>query len=383
MIKRYEVVLLFLALAIVRGQGLWAQELDARQEGRLSQTLQGETVFEINGSQNLSGSIGIVAESSDEIEVSFVKTARAQSRPQAERFLDLIDLRMAARGDDRVVLDILTPSDSPWEGTEHAASIDIVIGLPEKMRIEGELRLMKINISGPFGGVKLRSQFSALSIDGTRGEVDITTAFSPIALSEIEGEIRAETRYGPISASGIIVPLGSAVFKTVNGAIALTDIQGPVEAYTSYSKIRASDIDAAEGSIVFRTSYSPIDIEDISGELICETSFSPINIRGATLNHGQSKLETSYSPIDAEFDEIEDCQLIVYNSYNNIKLSIPADISAQIIADVDQGGRIHASGVPVRPIYIDVTRLEGFLGDGQSRIETKVSGVGTIEIEGQ
>lgn len=381
--RKYKAIMLLAPIIILRGSGLLAQSEEARQEGELNQTLKGETVFQINGSRNLGGSIGIVAWPGNEVEVSFIKTARAQSKSQAERFLDLIDLKLSSRKDDFVTLDILTPSDAPWEGSDNSASVDIIVQLPEKMRIEGEMRFLKINISGPFGGAEVTSQFSAVSIDGIKGDVEIKTAFSPITLSAIDGSINAETRYGPITATDISVSLGSAIFKTVNGAISLARIRGPVEAYTSYSSIKASDIDAAEGSIVFRTSYSPINIENVSGELICETSFSPIVMKDISLTHGQSKIETSYSPIDAEFRNIDASQLIIYNNYNNIKLSIPTNISSQIVADVDQGGRIHASGLPIRPVFLDVTRLEGILGDGQNRIEVRISGVGMIDIEGQ
>jgi len=381
--KIFRVMLVLPAFIIFRGAGLLAQDYDATQEGSLSQTIHDETVFEIVGSHNLGGTITIESQPGSEVEISFIKKSRAQSKSQAERFLDLITLKLSAKGEDRVTLNILTPSDAPWEGSDQSAAIDIFVNLPEEMRIEGELQFLGVNIEGPFDGVRLKSQYSAISIEGIKGDIDISTAFSPISLSDIDGSINAETRYGAISASDIVVSLGSAVFKTVNGAIALADIEGPVEAYTSYSSIQANDIDAAEGSIVFRTSYSPIDIEDVAGEIICETSFSPINMKGVSLTHGQSKIETSYSPIDAEFDNIDASQLIVYNSYNNVQLLIPANISSQIIADVDQGGRIHASGVPVKPVYLDVTRLEGQLGDGESRIEIKVNGVGAINIEGQ
>jgi len=39
--------------------------------------------------------------------------------------------------------------------------------------------------------------------------------------------------------------------------------------------------------------------------------------------------------------------------------------------------------LPIRPVFLDVTRLEGILGDGQNRIEVRISGVGMIDIEGQ
>jgi hypothetical protein len=370
------------ALILIWPVALFAQS-QLRVEGQLTMVLDGQSIFEIDGSRNLKGSIIIAPRSGREIEISFAKSARADSKAQAERFLDLIGLIIKAENDERVVLSILTPSDSPWEGSDYGVSLELIVQLPEKMRIEGDLRFMSVNIRGPFGGVSLETSYSPITVAGIRGPVDITTSYSPLSLTEIEGSIKARTRYGSIEASDIVVSLGSALFNTINGAISLSDIQGPVEAYTSYSAIQANDIEAAEGSIVFRTSYSPIAIEDVSGELICETSFSPISMSGVALTHGQSKVETSYSPIDAEIERMESGQLLIYNNYNNINLLLPSDISSHLIASVDAGGRIHAANLPVKPIYLDITRLEGTLGDGLSRIELKVSGVGTIEIEGQ
>jgi hypothetical protein len=383
MVLKFLMALAFCAAVVtVTGPVLFAQE-PIREEGELSLTLEDLRVFEIEGSENLGGSLGIVAGMGRQIDASFIKSARADSRAQAERFLDLIDLKLRPRGADRAVLTILTPSDSPWEGTDYGASIDILVQVPEKARIEGELHYLQVTISGPFGGVNLDASYSALSLDGIRGSVEISTEFSPLSLNQIVGSVSAETHYAPIQASDIVVPLGSALFNTQNGAISLTNIRGPVEAYTSYSPIQANDIDASGGSVVFKTSYSPIHLQDISGELICETSYGPIIVTGAALTHGHSKIETSYSPIDAEFSGIAASQLIIYNSYNNIDLRLPSGISSQIVASIDAGGRIRTDNLPVKPTYLDVRRLEGVVGDGQNRIELKVSGVGRIDIEGQ
>jgi hypothetical protein len=156
-----------------------------------------------------------------------------------------------------------------------------------------------------------------------------------------------------------------------------------VEAYTAYSPIEASNIEVTDGSLVFMTSYSPIKLSSISGEIICETSFSPIDITDCTLSHGQSRIETSYSPIKAELTTQDDSQLFIYNNYSNINLSIPTGESSQIAATVDEGGRIHTVDLPVKPTFLDATRLEGQLGNGQGRIELKISGIGIIEIEGR
>jgi hypothetical protein len=378
-LKTIFVILIIIQVYIVKSMA----DDSVEDSGRLTETASGRTVLVIQGSHNLSGSIRILPLSGDQIDVTYRRSATAESESQARRFLDLVDLKLVPTGQDQITLSILTPSDAPWQGSDRKVMLDIFIQLPEKMKIDCDMRFMKLDINGPFSEVKTRAGFSELNIEGIRGPVDITTSFAAIKLGGITGNIRAETRYAPIEASDITIPLGSAIFQNAGGVIKLRNISGPVEAYTSYSGIDVKNIDAADGSMVFRTSYSPITATDISGELICETSFSPVDIVNASLTHGQSKIETSYSPINAEFREIDAGQLFVYNNYNNINLSIPSTVSSQIIASVDDGGRIHSANLPIKPTHLDATRLEGELGGGQARIELKVSGIGIIDIKGR
>jgi hypothetical protein len=353
------------------------------ESGEFQAPLPGKKIFEIRGSHNLNGAIKILSQPTDEIKVTFKKWARAATESQARRFIDLIDLKLEPLGDDREVLTVLTPSDAPWQGTNYGARLDVFIELPGKMRIEGDLRFMELGIRGPFQGVNVKSEYSPLEIEAIRGPIEVSASFASISLSEIAGSIKAETQNGSIEATDIKVPLGSAIFQSTNGSINLFNIVGPVEAYTSYSDIRAKDIDADEGSVVLRTSYSSIDVSDVKGELICETTFSEISIAGASLTHGHSKIETTYSPIKASFDRISNSQLFINNHYNNIIVSMPANTSSQIVASVDDGGKIRTSNLPLKPTFLGATRLEGVLDDGQGRIELTVSGIGEINIKGR
>ncbi len=369
-------------LAIFAAVSLASAGEPVEQTGQLSASADGKLVFEIHGSRNLNGNIKIIPADENLINISYKKWAEADNKSQAQRFIDLIDLRLVP-GTDRSVLTILTPSDSPWEGSNYHVSLDIIVQLPEKMRIEGQLQFMKLEVRGPFGGMDMQCGFSEFDIAEINGPLDLTTTFAAINLTDITGSIKAETRYAIIKATDINVPLGSAIFKNTGGPIDLSNIQGPVEAYTSYSPIKATDILAKGSSAVFRTSYSPITLNDVSGEIICETSFSPIDINDCILTQGQSRFETSYSPIKAGLDLKDESQLFMFNTYNNIVLAIPPNTSSQIAATVDDGGRIYTTDLPVKPTFLDATRLEGTLGAGAGRIELKVSGIGTIEIEGR
>lgn len=353
-----------------------------KESGNLTAKLSSQSIFEIRGSTNLAGVIRILSRQIGDVNITFDKWARASSEAESRRFLDLIDFKLRVI-DDRVIFKILSPSHAPWEGSDHKIRVEIFVELPEKMSIEGESNFMQLNIGGPFQGVDMKSGFSAVAVERIFGPVEIVTTYGNIQLHAIKGRLRAETQNGKIAASDIIIPSGYALLRSANGMIRLENVQGPVEAYTSYAEIIAIDIEAPEGSVVLRTSYAPIKVRKVKGELICETSYGPVEVFEASLNHGHSRFETNHAPIVARFEEISNCEVYIANDYNNVDLSLPQDISAILVAGVGEGGRIYTRNLSLQPTVLDLTRLEAVLGDGDSRIEVKVSGIGSINVDGQ
>ena len=352
------------------------------ESGNLLAELSGQSVFEIRGSTNLQGAIRILSRQTSDVKIAFDKRARASSEAESRRFLDLIDFKLHVK-DDRVIFKILSPSHAPWEGSNHSVRVEIFVELPEKMSIEGTSDFMEVNIGGPFQGVDLKSGFSTIGVERIYGPVEIVTTHGNIQLHAIRGKLRAETQDGKIAAHDIIIPSGYALLQSANGMIRLEDIQGPVEAYTSYAEINATNIEAPDGSVVLRTSYAPINVQKITGELICETSYGPVKVIDVSIDHGHARFETSYAPITASFEKISNCELYIANDYSSVDLSIPQDVSAVLVASVGEGGRIYARNLSLKPTVLDLTRLEALLGDGDSRIEVKVSGIGSINIDGQ
>lgn len=352
------------------------------ETGKLRGSLSGQSIFEIAGSKNLSGDIRIISRQSEMIEISFKKSALASSKTEAARFLDLIDFRLDIR-EDRAIFTILSPSHAPWEGTDHSVNVEILVELPEKLRIEGKTDFIQVEIGGPFQGVDLLSSFSSIYIKRVYGRVEVMTSYGDINLHTIRGEIKAETQIGSIGAEEIIINSGYAYLRAKHGPVVLRDIQGPVEASTEYSTINASDIDATYGYVVLRTSYGSIEATDVTGELICETSYSPVIIKDSNINHGHSRIETSYAPITVEFTEISNSNLYISNEYSGIDLSLPETVSTKLIAAVGKGGRIYTKGFLMKPTVLDLTRLEAMVGDGESRIEVQVNGIGNINITGR
>lgn len=349
--------------------------------GNLNATLRGQPSFELQGSKNLGGEIRIISRQSAEARVTYSKSASASSEAEAKKFLELIDFRLTVE-DEEALFRILTPSHAPWQGSNHSVWLDILIELPEKSSIKIRSKFMKVEIGGPFRSVDVESAFSSIGVKKIFGPVDIRTDNGSIVLAAVKGQLKARTENGSIDAMDIVLSSGYAILQTSNGRITMANIQGPVEAYTSNGEIEARKIAAADGSVVLRTSYAPIKAEGINGELICETSYGKVEVKDITINHGHSRLETSYAPILAQVEAISNCELYVANDYSNVDLSIPGDASALLVASVDRGGRIHTRNLSLVPKALDMTRLEGFVGDGESRIEVNVGGIGSIDING-
>jgi hypothetical protein len=360
----------------------WA-DITVFRDGVLEATVGGRSHFVIAADVDVNGKIQVISRQTADIKVSYKITARAESKTEANRYLDLIDIKLDTERYEKASLEILAPSYVPWGGSKYSVNVELLLEIPEKISIEGECRFMNVDIVGPFQDIILDCENSSVSVSKIYGSAIVTTSNGSIVLKSVKGELRAETSNGAINIEEVEVESGYALLETENGEINLRKVQGSVEAYTTYSPINAVDVDASEGSVVLRTNYAPINVSNISGEIICETNYAPITLANSNSNHGHSKIETSYAPIKADFNNLENCEIFILNEYNNIELNLPAEVSARLVASVNEGGRIHTRGVGIKPVQLDPNRLEGILGDGDARIELNVNGVGNIEILGR
>ncbi len=387
--KRFKSILWGLTFLILNS-GNSALGNTIEETGNIVQTLSDQTVLEIKGSRNIDGAVHIISSQGGDIRVAFTKYVKASSEAKAKRYIDLIELRLELQDSDKVVLNILSPSHAPWDNSrpdlgkkaDKEVQLEVYIELPERLDIRGTAKYLNFDIRGPFKNVEMNCEFSAISLARIYGSVDIVSSWGPLDLQTIKGDLLASTSNAEISARDIIVPSGSAVLKTVNAEIQMMNVQGSIEAYTSHAEIRAKKIDAPDGSIVVRTANAAIDLENVIGELVCETAYAEITIKKSSINHGFSKIETSYAQITAYFDEIDNCDLNISSSYSDVELVLPKEISARLAVTVDKGGKIHTSNLNIRPKLLDPTRLEGMLGDGDSRIEVIVNGIGAVDISG-
>lgn len=351
--------------------------------GILNFTATGKHYLDIKTPDNLACSIDLRSHPQNIVEVKYEKWSNVPSEETRQRYFGLIEVSIDdnTQSNDGIRLRVLSPTRAPWEGKASGIRVKLLITVPHNFAIESSNSYSQIGLIGPLGDISINNEYGAVSAQDIKGEVSIKTSYSDVSLSNIQGDIDIQTSYSSITARDIVISDNPGLFETSYGRIILENIKGPLEANTSYDSIVASNLEAGEGSIILRTNYAKIKAENISGELICETSYSPVELTNINFTHGINNIETRYSPINLELFKIDDAQLIINNTYNNINLSLPKDISARLTLAVDRGGKIHTLGIPIKPLVMEKTRLEGLVGDGRSQLELNVDGIGEINIE--
>lgn len=290
---------------------------------------------------NIRGKIRIQAWEKDEVIVEYEKESKADNQREARRFLELIEIDLD-RSADIITLEISTSRHAPWEGTDKNARLNLDVFIPESFSLTCESRCFDYDISGPLMHVQIQSDYSRIHIEEVEGETNIETSYGGVEAKNLSGGVNIETSYGPIL---------------------LTDVY------------------AHNKTIYLETAYDKIDIIRVKGNIKARTNYSPILATDLELVDGASSFETVYNKIDLKMKELKDCDLYIENTYGNVSLGLPPDVSAEISFSIDPGGRIETSGLPILVESIDQTSLEGILGQGESKIEVDVGGIGKILLE--
>lgn len=376
-------LLILITLFVAEG-AVYSQQSSA-DSGILTMSAEGKTLLEIRTPQNLPCVILVETHAGNTVKVEYSKWSKAKSFSQEKRFIDLIEIKLddKARRSDGLRLRVLTPIKAPWESSDYSAGVKFEILVPENFSIESRSSSSSIHLDGPFSEVWVDNEYGPVKVENVKGKVVIKTSDSEVELSDVEGEVRVETSFSKIKASDLVLGESPGLFETSYQLIELDDIKGSVEAYTSNNYISANDINAGSGSVVLKTSHGQIRAKDITGELVCETSYHPVELENISLTHGVNMIETKYAPVNLDIKSIDDAQLFVSNTYGSINIALASDLSAKLILDIDEGGRIHTQGISIKPLVMERNRLEGIVGDGLAKIELTVDGIGEINVKGR
>jgi len=301
------------------------------------------TEFRLTGPSNLGGSLTLQVGEEDQCSVNLECWARAKNRKMAKEFTELVEMFLDTEN-GVVTLRLTAPRDAPWEGTDYAIKANLDIYVPPDIVVEAKTRYFDMEIYGPFKRVVVRNSYGEVQVADVSEETTIEGSYTKVEAENIRGELDIET---------------------------------------TYNSIRVEDIDTRGGEAFLKTTYGEIEVANLVGMLDASTEYDPIHCSGLTLLGGESHIRTVYSKIDLEIDRMEDCGLAVSNSYGNISLTVPEDLSAHLRLSVGRGGTINTNGILIKPLVLDKTRLEGICGDGDSKIGLQVNGIGKILLEGR
>jgi hypothetical protein len=317
----------------------WASE-------EYTRTAKAETTGEINEFKliipgNLGGTINLQVGEEEVCRVDLECWSRARNRKMAKEFTELVEMNLE-KVNQLVTLRLITPQRAPWEGTNYSIQTKLDIYVPPDITVDLRTKNFLLDVSGPLEKAFIDNSYGTVRVEDVSQETNIIGDYNQVAVEDVEGDLEIET---------------------------------------SYKSIYVRRVDTRGNKAFFKTTYGKIELIDFTGQLEANTSFSPIDASAITLTGGRNEFKTVHSQIDLEFEEIEDCELYVYNSYGNVRLLTPPELSARFTLTVGRGGRIHTTGIPIRPLVIEKTRLEGISGDGDSEIEVDIEGIGKILVE--
>lgn len=361
---------------------VYAQNYSSPIIGSFSSTSSEATLLEIRTPESLPCNIKLETHDLNSVEGEYRIWAEAKNIDQEKRFMKMIEVKLDEySGNEQTVrIRVLAPKNTPWQGSDYIVRAELNITVPVDFKVDSRSMYGKVSIEGPLQYVEVDCEYGSVEVNNIIGETNIRTSYADIEVSDLEGIINIESLSSDIFASNIVITDEIGVFTSSDGELELANIKGPIEASTSNDDITVFNLDAEAGEILLRTNYGMISGSKISGELVAQTSYQPIDLEGIRLISGFCKFETMYSPINVEIVEIGDSHLLINNTYNAINLILPINTSSRLILTVGDGGKIHTKGLSIKPIAMDKNRLDGIVGNGLSRIEANVSGIGEINI---
>lgn len=298
----------------------------------------------ILGPENLGGSIIVMTGSTQNVRLELRKIFKVGTEAEAATLEREIQYEL--RPSESLELEITTRTTAPWEGSEHAARVEITMTVPSGWDLEIRGRFFEMDLDGPFRRTDIQTEYGRIKLTGVTQKTRVVGSYTAIELSQVKGEIVAQTSYADLIVRD-----------------AIPSAERPA---------RLSDVN---GSIV---------VEKLAGAVIAESENAPIFLSDVVLLGAGSSLRAKNGMIKADISEFGNAELDIRNDNGAVILRVPKALSARLSCVVGTGGSIHTGGVDVQthPDLLSVGRLEGIIGTGKGVIDIDVTGPGQIGIQG-
>jgi hypothetical protein len=291
----------------------------------------------VQSASTLRGEITITTAETAEVSVDYFKKAKAESESKAIDYIDLIAVRLE-RVADGVRLRMSAPNPAPWSEQETGlVAAEVVV--PESCFIEVEAAYFDVAAQGPFAGMIVSGSLGKLEVRDVTGLLDLETANQRVSVERVSGDISVSTSNADLTARKITCPDAPARFRNDGGDIRIEDITGKINVKNNYGRITISDFEVVGGSNFVR-------------------GFS--------------------GPVVVDIKDITDGQVVVTNRFEDIEITVPAELSARFSLAVDDDSKIEVTGFPFQTDLVQPDRLNLVTGDGAALISASIRGQGNI-----
>lgn len=306
----------------------------------------GLSALRINGPSNLGGHIVVVTGGADSIRLEVNKILRVESEETATKIMQ--DIKVTPRQSAGAVnLDISTPANAMWQGTDWGITLDMTIEVPEQWDIEIDARYFEYDLRGPFRDVQLTTQHGRAKLQAVSRRTEIRGEYTGIELSDIKGAVDVATTYADLDVRRIV-----------------SDPDHPVQ---------------------LENSSGPITITELVGSVVAQTENAPIRLDRVSLVGAPSRLSGDNVRVEADIAEFGSAKLEIQTSHSPVRVTVPSRLSARLNLSVGTGGTIRTRGLTIQT-HEDLLgngRLEGICGSGEGVIDIDVSGPTVIELIGK
>jgi hypothetical protein len=307
----------------------------------------GSSSLRLSGPSNLGGHIIIVVGAPDSVRVEISKIVRVESEKAAVEVLQDIKVTARQEGSGVFSVDVVTPANAPWEGSEWGITLDLTIVVPPRWDIEIDARYFEYDLRGPFRDVKITTQHGRAKVQDVSRRVDVHGEYTGVELADIKGAIDVATTYANIDVRRVV-----------------------------------SDPDH---SVRLENSYGPISVTELVGSIVAETEYAPIRLDRISLIGMTTRLSGENVSVDADIAEFGNAKLEIQTSHSHIKVLVPSRLSARLNLSVGVGGTIRTRGLAIQTHedLLGSGRLEGICGSGEGIIDIDASGPAVIDLRGK
>ncbi len=313
----------------------------------VSSQMSSQKVLEVSvvGKLPISGAIDIIASDVDSVQVDVTSAFRADDIEQAGEMMSTSGARLIETEDGLHLKIRIDPSVwTLYEGEN--PSLDMIVTVPRETSVE------------------LNAPYLELSSRGAIADLLINETYEPVDVRGARGIIRVESH---------------------NSTIRIIDLVGGFDVRTSNAKITLTDIQVTEVSVNrARTEDGRVDIRRYRGPLRARTARAEIRCEDIQLTGDRNWIENSGGLINVVFTGIQpDTRVDIRNSYEDINLKFPRDISAIFSLRTKDGKSIDIENLPHRIVDVGENKIEAECGDGQALVAVRAKYGGSILISGK